>query len=57
MIKRNIPVFSAEEYARDMGNSPSVSTGWPTRVGFIGEAGLIENIDTVFEPGLTVKMN
>jgi hypothetical protein len=36
-----------------VGNSPMVLTGWPTAVSFVGSVGQIENIDMVFEPGLT----
>jgi len=39
-----------------MGNSPKVSAGLPTKTGCRGSEGLIENIETVLEPGLTVNM-
>ncbi len=53
----SLPILRADEYVRDMGNCPSVLTGLPTRVGCIGDRGFMESIDTVFEPGLTVKRN
>lgn len=39
--------------ARDMGNSPSEETGWPIWEISSGFFGLIENSETVLEPGLT----
>jgi hypothetical protein len=36
-----------------MGNSPRVLTGWPTIVSLVGSVEEMENIEIVFEPGLT----
>ena len=45
--------FKAAEGATLIGNSPSVSAGWPTNVSFVGSWGSILSMETVFEPGLT----
>lgn len=37
------------------GNSPSVSTGLPTMVSFVGSTASMTNMETVLEPGLTAS--
>ena len=39
--------------ASEIGNSPSVETGSPSAVSFVGSLGLMENSETVSEPVLT----
>jgi hypothetical protein len=50
-----VPVFSWEQYATDIGNSPKVSAELPIRVGFHGSSLSIKNIAKVFDPALTVN--
>lgn len=45
--------FNVVDRVTLMGNSPSVSAGWPTIVSLVGSVESMVNIEIVFEPGLT----
>ncbi len=49
------PVFNLGQYATDIGNSPRVSAGLPTRVGCHGSSSSMKNIAKVCDPALTVN--
>lgn len=56
------PEFATHACLRDVeratltGNSPKVSAGWPIIVRIVGSVGEIENMEMVFEPGLTATI-
>lgn len=66
ILKQAIPAFAPEfathaclrdaERATLTGNSPKVSAGCPTIVRTVGSTAEMENMEMVFEPGLTATI-